>query len=116
MHYKGSLTAQRKGSSTRYMGRNMYHKYSKGLALTMWAKLGNLLLNLYITIAITYFILMGSTTTGITGPTAMGTYLLGRYTYAVAHALFYMGGCISALMVGLLMALMLGVMVTDVRR
>lgn len=94
--------------------RNNYKAMSnKRLASTIWKKLGSPLVGAYVILSIIYFILMGCTSTGISGPTVLGTFLLGGYTYVVAHTLFYMGGCILGLVVGLAIALVVLVRVAD---
>lgn len=68
--------------------RNNYKAMSnKRLASTIWKKLGSPLVGAYVILSIIYFILMGCTSTGISGPTALGTFLLGRYIYVVAYTL-----------------------------
>jgi hypothetical protein len=74
---------------------------NRELTAYIWKRTGNLLLEAYIVITLLYFVLMGPTTTGITGPYRMGWYLLGGGTYPVANALWYLGSSIISFRLGL---------------
>ncbi len=78
---------------------------NKELTAHIWKRLSNLLLDVYIAITLMYFVLMGPTSIGITGPYRIGWYLLGGYTYPVANALWYVGSSIISFRLGLSLGL-----------
>jgi uncharacterized membrane-anchored protein YitT (DUF2179 family) len=65
---------------------------NKEIAEIVWKNFGERLIFVCGVNIATYFFVMG--------PTSLGWFILGSFTYSVAHNLFYMGSCLLAFITG----------------